>query len=62
MLIKDKEKESIDFVEQSELSPKRSTQDPPKQTSRDTLSYLKAKRINRHKHVDTINSKKFKSD
>lgn len=32
-----------------------------KENNRDTMSYLKAKRINRHKNVDVSDAKKFKS-
>ncbi|KAF2897296.1 hypothetical protein ILUMI_08881 [Ignelater luminosus] len=52
------------FVEQpitnvSTLKP--SLSETQKQSSREALSYLKSKRINRHKNVDAMDIKKFKS-
>lgn len=53
---------SSDFVSQTVLNPKPDISEFPRQTNRDTLSYLKAKRIIRHKNTDGPDVKKQKSD
>ncbi|KAJ8910989.1 hypothetical protein NQ315_010818 [Exocentrus adspersus] len=53
---------SGDFVSQTVLNPKPDISEFPRQTNRDTLSYLKAKRIIRHKNTDGPEVKKQKSD
>ncbi|KAJ8931084.1 hypothetical protein NQ314_016048 [Rhamnusium bicolor] len=53
---------SNDFVSQTVLNPKPDISEFPRQTNRDTLSYLKAKRIIRHKNSDGPEMKKLKSD
>ncbi|KAJ8985564.1 hypothetical protein NQ317_011524 [Molorchus minor] len=53
---------SGDFVTHPVLNPKPDISEFPRQTNRDTLSYLKAKRIIRHKNSDGPDIKKLKSD
>ncbi|XP_018569684.1 uncharacterized protein LOC108909755 isoform X2 [Anoplophora glabripennis] len=53
---------SGDFVSQTVLNPKPDISEFPRQTNRDTLSYLKAKRIIRHKNNDGPDVKKQKSE
>lgn len=53
---------SSDFVSQTVLNPKPDISEFPRQTNRDTLSYLKAKRIIRHKNSDGPDVKKQRSD
>lgn len=53
---------SSDFVTQTVLNAKPDLSEFPRQTNRDTLSYLKAKRIIRHKTSDGPDMKKQKSD
>lgn len=51
-----------DFVTQSVVNPKPDLREFPRQSSKDTLSILKAKRIIRHKPMDGPEVKKLKSD
>lgn len=51
-----------DFVTQPVLNPKPDLREFPRQTNKDTLSILKAKRIIRHKQGDGPEVKKHKSD
>lgn len=51
-----------DFVTQLVVNPKPDLREFPRQTNKDTLSILKAKRIIRHKHADGPEMKKLKSD
>lgn len=54
--------EHSDFVTQPVVNPKPDLREFPRQTNKDTLSILKAKRIIRHKPVDGPEVKKLKSD
>lgn len=55
--------EPSDFVTQPSVNPKPDLREFPRQTNKDTLSILKAKRIIRHnKPVDGPEVKKLKSD
>lgn len=57
------ESEPSDFVTQPSVNPKPDLREFPRQTNKDTLSILKAKRIIRHnKAVDGPEVKKLKSD
>lgn len=51
-----------DFVTQPAVNAKPDLREFPRQTNKDTLSILKAKRIIRHKTVDGPEVKKLKSD
>ncbi|KAJ8948886.1 hypothetical protein NQ318_005507 [Aromia moschata] len=53
---------SSDFVAQTVVNAKPDISEFPRQTNRDTLSYLKAKRIIRHKSSDGPEIKKLKGD
>lgn len=51
-----------DFITQPAVNPKPDLREFPRQTSKDTLSMLKAKRIIRHKPTGGPDLKKHKSD